>query len=243
MHNPDVSIILPVKNGGRTLSACIQSILQQSVSYELIVILGPSSDDTEEILNHASSEKLQVLKDPGNGVYAAMNLGIKHSKGRWLYFIGADDQIKHPDSLKRLLSIASSEDLLLLGDVEYTEITHSAVPTIHKSSFDSGMIWRNRVHHQACLYKRRCFQDSAYREDLKILSDYDFNLKLWSECIKWKKLDEVIAICEAGGLSKNFNWGLYQEELTIKKSRLSLIPYLLNIPWVFIKFFYKKIRT
>lgn len=230
-------------NGGKTLSACIQSILKQEISFELIVLLGPSIDDTESILNSINSEKLQILSDPGKGVYAAMNLGVKKAKGRWLYFLGADDQIKNPNSLQDLLKLESRDVQLLFGDIEYTEIAHAAIASIHKSSFDRGLIWRNRLHHQACLYKRTCFENSAYREDLKILSDYDFNLKLLNDGIKARKLEEVIAVCEAGGLSKNFNWSLYQEELTIKKSRLSLIPYLLNIPWVAFKFLYKKIRA
>jgi len=243
MQKPDVSVILPVMNGASTLPACLHSILEQTLNLELIVILGPSSDGSEEIISNCNFEGLVVLKDAGKGVYAAMNQGIQEARAEWLYFIGADDKLTNPQALTNLFELADVESKLIFGDVEYSNIQHSAVPVRHKSSFDAGLIWRNRLHHQGTIYRESCFADGLFNEDLKIFGDYEINLKLLKKGASAIKYDGVIAECEASGLSKNFNWNLYKEELKMKKDVLSTWEYALNIPWVVLKFLLKKITA
>ena len=79
-------------------------------------------------------------------------------------------------------------------------------------------------------------------ESLKILADYDFHLMLYKKKTTYKKLDVTIAHCRAQGLSKNFSWALYAEEMRMKRKRLSTGEWLMNLPVIFSKFIYKKLR-
>ena len=243
MPSPLVSVILPVKNGGETLRETVESILGQSAALELIVVLSPSNDSSSEILG-SFGERITLLPEhESKGVYAAMNTGIQASRGEWIYFIGADDKLKTSGSLQQLIDQYSGSELLLYGDVNYTDISHGGIPEVHQSSFDHGLYWKNTLHHQSCLYHRACFDKRQFDEHYKILGDYEFNLYLLNQKAGAKHVGRVVADCRAGGLSKNFNAALYLEELKLKRTQLPLPIYLLNIPWVMLKYLYKKISS
>ena len=98
-NKPLVSIIMPVYNGERFLSAAIESVLSQSYeNWELLIIDDGSADNSVSI-TEAYSEKdgrVKLFKNqtgehgPGN----ARNCGIDRIRGRYTYFIDADDWIE-----------------------------------------------------------------------------------------------------------------------------------------------------
>ena len=90
-ENPLVSVIIPVKNGGKFLSTAIESVLYQDYEpVEIIVVDGQSADNTPEVVKHYASVRYIVQKnDPG--IAAARNIGIEHSRGEFIAFISSDD--------------------------------------------------------------------------------------------------------------------------------------------------------
>ena len=64
MRKSDVSVILPVYNGGEYLSAAIQSILNQSFgNFELIIVNDGSLDHTEEVISSFSDDRIVYVKN------------------------------------------------------------------------------------------------------------------------------------------------------------------------------------
>jgi glycosyltransferase involved in cell wall biosynthesis len=94
----DLSIIIPVYNGEKTITSVVDSIVDarcDKVSIEIIVVNDGSIDKTAEILD-AYLKKcpfLRVLTKENGGVSSARNLGIKSAKGRYILFVDADDTI------------------------------------------------------------------------------------------------------------------------------------------------------
>ena len=95
------SIVTPVYNGGKTVARTIESVLGQSVApSEYFVIDGGSSDGTLEIArSYAKSfdEKgiyYEIVSEKDNGIYDAMNKGIKRCSGDFIGIINSDDCMK-----------------------------------------------------------------------------------------------------------------------------------------------------
>jgi len=87
-----ISIITVVLNGVEFLEEAFESVFSQSFTdYEYIVIDGGSTDGTIDIIGKYAENIEYWVSEPDNGVYDAMNKAIKVAKGRWLYFLGADD--------------------------------------------------------------------------------------------------------------------------------------------------------
>jgi succinoglycan biosynthesis protein ExoA len=78
--NPAVSVILPILNEERDLRDCISAILQQKYDgkLEVILALGPSSDNTNQIANSLAQadSRIKLVNNPTGKTAAALNLAI-----------------------------------------------------------------------------------------------------------------------------------------------------------------------
>lgn len=83
-------MILAVKNGERFLEAAIQSIIDQDYRpIEILVVDGKSIDNTPQIAKSFPAGR--YIKQSGDGVSDAYNLGIHESRGEFLAFLSHDD--------------------------------------------------------------------------------------------------------------------------------------------------------
>lgn len=96
----ELSIILPAKNEGRTITAVIKKILQQVPHAEVIVINDGSSDSTAELAAEAGARVVNHPYCKGNG--AAIKSGARAAHGKFLVFMDADGQ-HDPGDIPRLL--------------------------------------------------------------------------------------------------------------------------------------------
>lgn len=106
-----ITIIIATYNASSTLKRCLDSILVQKTSdCELIIIDGDSSDSTLEIIKSFGDEIDVLISEPDNGIYDAWNKGINVSQGKWIMFLGADDQL-FPNALSNYLNLLNSNKL------------------------------------------------------------------------------------------------------------------------------------
>lgn len=87
---PLVSVVVPVRNTGRTLEACLRSIRNQSwPAVELIVIDNFSDDGSWEI----AQEWAHHAEQAGPERSAQRNLGVERATGEWILWIDADMEL------------------------------------------------------------------------------------------------------------------------------------------------------
>ncbi len=112
---PLVSVVLPVRNGGRWLSAAVDSILGQSLAdLELIVVDDHSTDHALQKLPGGDS-RLQVLKNPGSGVSSAFNAGFAASRAPFVARMDADDMALPERLEQQLRYLRQHPDIDLCG--------------------------------------------------------------------------------------------------------------------------------
>jgi glycosyltransferase involved in cell wall biosynthesis len=89
-----VSVITVCYNAEEFIENAINSVLKQTYeNLEYIIIDGASKDNTVSIINKYKSRITFFLSEPDNGMYEAMNKGIKAATGDVLYFLNSDDDI------------------------------------------------------------------------------------------------------------------------------------------------------
>jgi len=87
-----VTVIIPVYDRAHCIGACLQSVFNQTLApQEIIVVDDASADDLETALK-PFCERITLLKNAFNqGVSRARNLGIQQAKTPWVAFLDSDD--------------------------------------------------------------------------------------------------------------------------------------------------------
>ena len=90
-----ISIVIPLYNKGERVKIAIDSALHQDYDgeWEIVVVDDGSTDDSAEYVKANKDNKIVYVYQPNAGVSAARNKGIAESKGEWIVFLDADDQL------------------------------------------------------------------------------------------------------------------------------------------------------
>ncbi len=160
MGHPAVSVIVPVFNGEKYISECINSILSQSFrDFELIIIDDGSTDDTENICKCFLDGRIRYFRHKNTGVSFARKKGLSLALGKYISFVDGDDTLEK-DFLKTMVS----------------EIINKNCDIACCNSLDSV-----KYNTDISIDSERLITDKS-----QILSDY-FNDKRYTTCI-WGKL-------------------------------------------------------
>lgn len=155
-----ISFIIPIYNAEPYLVRCIHSVLKQTTSEPLQVILvdDGSTDNSLAIAQEAAREekRLVVLRQPHAGQSAARNLGLKHAQGEYVAFVDADDTIA-PDWCEKHVEAIEEVDYVQSGNP--------------RNRYQYTVVW-NR------LYRREAIADLLFPEGM-IYEDVLWSVDLW----------------------------------------------------------------
>lgn len=201
-NKPLFSIITVCYNSEKTISRCIESILNQGFyNLEFIIIDGLSQDNTIEIIKSYEStfNKTNMnyiwISEKDNGIYDAMNKGIKMASGEYAFFMGSDDYIIEGSLEKLAYQINNKKyDNLIALPVKIAEKKHLSYPIIN----DNLCI----VHHQGAIFNCDLLKKFFYSNKYKIHSDFDL-ITRYIKNYGIKYVDIPICTFSKGGKSTN----------------------------------------
>src|ERR671912_2927673 len=85
---PEVSIIMPVRNEAASLDATLASVCSQAAdaSIEVIIVDDHSTDSSRSIIERwaARDERVRLVNSPRRGIPQALNCGLEAARGRYL---------------------------------------------------------------------------------------------------------------------------------------------------------------
>lgn len=201
------------KNPGPRLHAALASVWEQKwVEPELIVIDGASTDGTREWLEAQRPRLAALVSEPDRGVYDAMNKGLNRATGEWVLFLGADDRLVGDMVLSETLNWAKrTEAGVIVGEAAYDD------GRIYRLRSSVNPLPRNFVHHQAAFYRRSLFVENGdFEVSLAIMGDYELNLRLWKNRVRFKPIHLRISACGVRGVSDSGRWQGYAEEIRVR---------------------------
>lgn len=136
LHNPTISIIVPVYNTSSYLEKCLDSIYNQTFKdYQLICVDDGSSDNSLQILKKYQNKikNLKIISQKNQGVAAARNTALSHATGDYIIFIDSDDYIKE-NYLEVLYneSCKNNSDVVICNFYRYFEKIDKEIPVYIK---------------------------------------------------------------------------------------------------------------
>ena len=140
-HKPFFSVVIPVYNKEKYIRRTLESVLKQTFTdFELILVLDPSTDKTEEVVRSFSDSRIVILKrdQPGPGGYAARNMGIRNASADWIAFQDADDYWyeDHLESMRNGIAKGAS-DLGVVCTGYITEVSGNLSSSLYSRHFKS----------------------------------------------------------------------------------------------------------
>ncbi|PDV97072.1 glycosyltransferase family 2 protein [Candidatus Chloroploca asiatica] len=170
-----ISVIIPVYNGERFLAEAIQSVLDQTLPPdEIIVVDDGSTDNTAAIVaGLASTSPLPIcyVDQENQGPAAARNHGIRLAKGDFLAFLDADDLwVCHKLADQYSYLVEHTDIIVVWGLVQLCAIQDG-------TCVDTGEPWHG-PNLGCALFRREAFQQVGGLDiSLRVSEDLDWLLR------------------------------------------------------------------
>lgn len=201
---PKISVITVTFNAEKYIENCIYSVLNQSYNnLEYIIIDGNSSDNTMRIVNKFKVDISYILSEKDNGIYDAMNKGILHSTGDYIYFLGADDRFENNDVIANFVSYTEKVDSdIYYGKVRYvdSELNEMFVRKQFQPVTTLKLFRYVGINHQS-IFSKKHILTSGFNLDYNIASDLDWVIKSYRLGYKFQCIDLIVAKYNFGGVS------------------------------------------
>jgi glycosyltransferase involved in cell wall biosynthesis len=150
MTQPDVSFILPTFNVESYLSDCLESILAQQCSKEILIINDGSTDGSLNIAKQYQQKYpfITIVNQSNKGVSSARNVGLRLAQGRYTAFVDPDDELetRHLADLihqadQEKVDILRGQVLLFNQDLEIDNLVPTRLENIdpHRGKLVSGI--------------------------------------------------------------------------------------------------------
>jgi len=89
---PLITIIIPCYNGADFVGATLESVLQQTHEHlQIVVVDDGSTDESASVIQSFADQRIEYIYQENQGLSAARNTGIRHTKGQFVNFLDADD--------------------------------------------------------------------------------------------------------------------------------------------------------
>lgn len=180
MSDPFFSVIIPTYNNEKEIRISVNSVLSQTYrNFELILVDDGSKDETASYCDQFAEQdnRVRVVHKENRGTAAARNTGLFLARGRYVYFVDADDWIEKEllQEAARILDCQEAPDIYVFG---MRMILEKDRIMTYPSFVMPGLYSRKRLEHE--IYPRMMYPRgkkvwmpvvSAYLCDKIILKD------------------------------------------------------------------------
>jgi len=203
-----ISIITVVKNNAQTIKDAIDSVLSQTYqNIEYIVVDGASTDGTVDIVQSYGDKIDKFISEPDNGLYDAMNKGIKLATGDIVGILNSDDFYIAEHVIEKVVKEFQEKGVdSVYGDLVYVDAsdTDKIVRYWESKPYKKGLFYKGwHPPHPTFFVRNEIYKKyGLFNLDFKIAADYEIMLRyLVKYEISCSYIPEVIVSMRTGGTS------------------------------------------
>ena len=224
-----LSIVTINYNNAEGLRKTLTSVATQTYrDIEHIIVDGGSTDGSVDVIkeyanNHPSSIKHNTTghhviwsSEPDNGIYHAMNKGLRKVTGSYIQILNSGDMLAAPDVTERMIY---EVEKTIYPSIMYGNMLKSfdGKKIIHRDTCGNGMytpesflyFYKGTLNHDCAYIRRDLFEKyGLYNEQMKICSDWEWYVRaivLGGERPIYTNIDVTIfdmnGVSESGGMN------------------------------------------
>nr|WP_288812020.1 glycosyltransferase family A protein [uncultured Sphingobacterium sp.] len=188
IDSPVVSIIIPLYNKEETIKNTVSSVFRQEYSkFELLIVDDGSTDNSIKLLSEITDPRLVIITKANGGVSDARNFGIKHARGKCIFFLDADDLIT-TDCLSIFVGMLDryTDESVYVCNFKITSNDNSGIVYCREKKerlFTNPIkaLWERRIFPRtgAMMIKKTCFDEIGFFPiNMTVYEDLEFILRL-----------------------------------------------------------------
>lgn len=193
-----LSVITINYNNRDGLRRTIESVAAQTYrDFEYIIIDGGSTDGSTEVIRQYADRTAHWVSEKDNGIYHAMNKGVKAAHGEYCMFLNSGDCFYSQDVLQNVFSQNVHADIVC-GDLTTEDGGKFLAPEEITMSF----MMRGSLPHPAAFTRRTLLVAHPFNERSRIIADHEFFMyALIKMNASYQKLDGIVSVFDLTGIS------------------------------------------
>ena len=205
-----ISVITVTYNSAATVEDAMASVLSQTwKDIEYIVVDGGSSDATLDIVRSYEPRfggRMKWISEPDNGIYDAMNKGVRMATGDVVGILNSDDFFTSDDVVAHVVESITPDVEGIYGDVHFVkgdDLTKN-VRTYSGRMFRPWMVRMGFIPPHPSLYLRRRVYEryGLYDSELRISADFELIANIaYVNNVKLKYVNLDVVTMRTGGES------------------------------------------
>lgn len=246
-----ISVITVSYNSEKTIEKTINSVLEQThQDIEYLIVDGKSTDNTMKIVNSYADKISYFISERDDGIYSAINKGIKKASGDIISILHSNDIFYEKDTLEKVHKTFKDKkiDFLLSSVCFKKNFLKNKINRIYNSNYFKPWMLKfgfSPAHPGFFALKSNYTKLGLYDEKMKIASDFDFFVRLFSSNnISYSYINIITVIMSLGGLStsgyKSYLLSTKEIYSSLKKNNIKSNYFFICIRF-FIKIFQFKI--
>lgn len=214
-------------------------LTQNFKNWECIIIDGLSNDTTLEIVKEYSNidTRFSYISEKDNGVFDALNKGVKLANGEWVYVLGSDD-ILIKDSFEQIIELKKENSDVIYGKVLalFRDGRTREIRTKKLSFMKYLMI----TSHQAMLVRKKLIADFGYFNlKYKLCADFDLCQRMYLSGKTFQYININISYYGMDGLSNSYSFKNDLDHYKVcknnKSNKFPLVFFILDeIKWTIV---------
>lgn len=242
-----ISIVTITYNAARVLQRTLDSVNSQTYSdIEHLIIDGASQDSTvamSEAYRQQISYDVVIQSEPDQGLYDAMNKGLRLATGDYIIFMNAGDTFHETTTLENVAKVAAVNVAVLYGDTNVVDQEGRFLRKRHLSaperltwrSFRQGML----VCHQAFYVRLDIARNIPYDLQFRHSADVDWCIRVMKEAerrhLTLVRVPGVVADFLDGGDSTQNHRASLKERFSVMHRHYGLLTTLTMHVWFVVR--------
>ncbi len=187
-----ISCIIPVYNGSAYIAAAIDSVLNQSMPVDELIVVDDGSEDSSPQILQQYSGKLRYIRKDHSGIIQTLNEGLRAANGDFITFLDADD-LWHIDKTKLQFNSLSDHSEVDICFCHIQEFVSPELPEHVKSQLSFREEPLRGVGKTSAMFRKRCFDTIGFfSPDVQMGDFLEWYGRAMDEGIRSDMLDEVL---------------------------------------------------
>jgi len=201
---PLVSVVIPAFNESETIKKCVNSVLAinwPKDKLEIIVVDDGSTDNTYKIAKSITAGNVRVLRQKNRGKGAALNFGIKNSRGDFVATLDADS-FATKEVLNNMIGYFSDEETMIVTPALRILNPKGILQRVQHIEYVMGICMRKAFASLNSIYitpgpfsvfRRGFFEKHGYFDEHNITEDTEIGLRAQvKNCKIENSMDSVV---------------------------------------------------